>query len=226
MTELSRLDPKVRFLWMAGSLIPAGVLGLVAAGLFLADVPIAPWIVGGLATFVAVMGLILAPARWRSWGYQLSETELIVRFGVVVKTQRWIPRTRVQYVDMIGGPIERALGLRTVTIYTAGSRLADLSIPGLPVQAAELIREDLLSWSREPSPEHGSDGGEVWQPEAGDEADQLSAVSLPQDGPGHDVEATGRDQEPTDEPTSPDRPTVPGPAGPELGAPSAPPWTP
>jgi hypothetical protein len=49
MTEMSRLDPKVRFLWMAGAMIPAGVLGLVATGLFLADVPIAPWIVGGLA---------------------------------------------------------------------------------------------------------------------------------------------------------------------------------
>lgn len=226
MIELSRLDPKVRFLWMAGSLIPATMAGLVAIGLFLADVPIAPWVVGGAAAFIAVTGLILAPARWRSWGYQLTETELIVRFGVVVKTQRWIPRTRVQYVDMIGGPIERALGLRTVTIYTAGTRLADLSIPGLPVQAAELIREDLLSWSREPAPERrADDGGDVGHPGGGDGADQLPAASLPQDRPAHDVEATGRDQEPIDQPNSAGRPTRPGPVGPEHGVPPAPPWT-
>ncbi len=215
MIELSRLDPKVRLLWIVGSLIPAGVLAVVAIGLFLADVPIAPWIVGGLGGFIALTGLVLASARWRSWGYHLSENELFVRFGVVVRTQRWIPRTRVQYVDMIGGPIERALGLRNVTVYTAGSRLADLSIPGLPLAAAELLREDLLSWSREAVAE---------QP-AGHTSDAVGAFDdeLPSEpgSEGPPLEA-GESGETLDQDAETERL---GRSGPEAGVPPVPPWT-
>ncbi|MGF1664684.1 MAG: PH domain-containing protein [Acidimicrobiia bacterium] len=244
MTELSRLDPKVRLLWMSGSLIPAGVLGMIAFGLFLADVPIAPWIVGGLALFIALMGLVLAPARWRAWGYGLSETELIVRFGVVVKTKRWIPRTRVQYVDMIGGPIERALGLRTVTIYTAGSRLADLSIPGLPLHAAESIREDLLSWSRQATPEQGSaDGDDAdgdfdrWERPAGIPAPTPEPEGAGADGGPWEREPNGQPVPseppgppgPPNSPSPPSPPAPPTPASPQTPpsppAPPAPPWT-
>jgi uncharacterized protein len=149
MPQVARLDPKVRYVWMVGALMPAFFFAVVTAGLLTAGVPVAPWITGGLAALIATIGLVAAPARWRSWGYLLTETELIVRFGVLVKSERWLPRTRVQYVDIVGGPIERALGLRQMTIYTAGTRVADLSIPGLPVQVAESLRDELLAWSRD-----------------------------------------------------------------------------
>ena len=52
-----------------------------------------------------------------------------------------------QYVDVVGGPIERSLGLRTLVVYTAGSGLLAVSVPGLPASDAEALRGELLAWS-------------------------------------------------------------------------------
>jgi uncharacterized protein len=148
MSVDARLDPKIRLVWIAAALIPAMVSAAITVGLLLVDVPIAPWITGAVATLIAVLGVTFVPARYRSWTYLLTDTELVVRYGVVSKTERWLPRTRVQHVDIIGGPLERMLGLRHVVVYTAGTRVADLSIPGLSESAAEGLRDDMLSWSK------------------------------------------------------------------------------
>lgn len=149
MTAETRLDPKIRLVWIAAALIPALVFGAVTAGLLLVDVPIAPWITGGIAALVLLFGVTLVPARYRSWAYRLTDTELVVRYGVISKTERWLPRTRVQHVDIVGGPIERMLGLRHIVVYTAGTRVADLAIPGLSQAAAEGLRDEMLSWSKD-----------------------------------------------------------------------------
>lgn len=147
MTGPHQLDPRIRFVWMAGALIPGIVLVLVTAGLSIADVPIAPLVTGPVAVVALVLALVMPTRRWRSWSYSVTSTELIVRFGVVVKVERWLPRTRVQHVDLVSGPIERALGLSQLIIYTAGTREADVVIPGLGSERATALRADLLAWS-------------------------------------------------------------------------------
>ena len=46
---------------------------------------------------------------------------------------------RVQHIDTQRNPIERVFGLGRVVVYTAGSRGADVAIPGLtPDRASDL----------------------------------------------------------------------------------------
>ncbi len=146
------LDPKIRVVWTVGSLIPIAVLALTSVGLAVAGIPEAAIPVGVVALAFGAVALWLPTARWKSWLYRLTDTELIIAFGVLVKVERWLPRTRIQHVDIVGGPIERALGLRQLVIYTAGTREADVTVPGLPQATAESLRDDLLSWVRSTRP--------------------------------------------------------------------------
>lgn len=149
-----RLDPSIRVVWLVSGLIWAVVplVALVIGWAF--GVP--GWLLGVLGAIAVVVGVtaITYPlARYRNWAWRLRDDDLVIRHGVVFKLERWIPRTRVQYVDIAGGPIERALGIRTLVVYTAGSGLLSVSIPGLPQAEAESLRAELLAWSVADAPE-------------------------------------------------------------------------
>jgi hypothetical protein len=147
------LDPRIRTVWTVAALIAPAVLTLVAAGMIFVGVPVVPWVLAVVAVILIFLGIFVPSARWRSWAYRLTDTELIIRFGVLIRVQRWLPRTRIQHVDIVGGPIERALGLRQIVIYTAGTREADVKLPGLQTEIAEQLRVDLLSWVTSTVPE-------------------------------------------------------------------------
>lgn len=142
-----RLDPAVRWVWLAGALgtaaIPLAITLVLAIGAWL---PL--WVTAVAATVtlvVAVGGVTLSMLRYRTWSYRLAGDMLVIRHGVLTTLERWIPRTRIQYVDVVGGPLERSLGLRTLVVYTAGSGLLSVSVPGLPAGRAEQLRVDLLA---------------------------------------------------------------------------------
>lgn len=154
--ESRRLDPKVRVQWVIGSLFGAvvgGVFTTVAvqflAGTFgLYDVdgslPLGfarlSVYLGALAVLVFVL---LAVARavlyYRSWRYEVRSDSLYLTRGVFTKIQTVAPYIRVQHIDTRRSPVERTLGLSSLVVYTAGSRGADVTIPGLTDErAAEL----------------------------------------------------------------------------------------
>jgi membrane protein YdbS with pleckstrin-like domain len=182
------IDPRIRTVWTVGALIVPAVLTIAAAGMIVVDIPIVPWILATVAVVLIVLGIFVPSARWRSWGYRLTETELMIRFGVLIKVQRWLPRTRIQHVDIVGGPIERALGLRQIVIYTAGTREADVTIPGLQTMVAEQLRADLLSWVETTGPTvertepSGIDESSPSGPAEDAQVDEPGGVE-----PGHDV---------------------------------------
>ena len=104
----------------------------------------------GLATSATLTGLLAFGAwrtvtRYRNWSWELDETELIIDRGVVFKLTRIIPRVRVQHVDLSSGPVDRFFNLRQLSIYTAGTREADASIPGLTAGRAEELRQALIA---------------------------------------------------------------------------------
>ena len=55
-----------------------------------------------------------------------------------------IPYGRLQYADMGSGPVERRLGLASVTIHTANPASGG-TVPGLPLPEAEALRERLTA---------------------------------------------------------------------------------
>jgi membrane protein YdbS with pleckstrin-like domain len=137
-----KLDPRVRYVWVLGSVMGSLVLGGIAGvvGFVAVDRPLL-----GVAVFLFLLGLgaVLAVLRYRSWSYEVREDSLYLERGVITRTRTVVPYVRIQHVDASRGPVERALGLATAVVYTAGSRGADVSIPGLTTDRADDLQERL-----------------------------------------------------------------------------------
>lgn len=138
-----RLDPRVRYGWALGAVGGAGVVGAVAAvaGLFLFDDPVTPG--GGVFTLFAGVGLLLVVFRYRVWRYEVRTDSLFLERGVVTRVRTVVPYVRIQHVDVSRSPVERALGLASVVVYTAGSRGADVTIPGVDPERADDLQARL-----------------------------------------------------------------------------------
>ncbi len=136
------LHPRVRFVWVLQAAISALVLGVMAGipSFFVLDEPLV-----GPAVFLVVFlfGATLAVFRYRRWSYEVREDSLFLDRGVITQTRTVVPYVRIQHVDASRGPVERAFGLATAVVYTAGSRGADVSIPGLTPERADDLQERL-----------------------------------------------------------------------------------
>jgi len=143
------LDPKVRYRWVLGSSIGAVVIGAVAgAAAFLSGRAVpgltrSPGSATGVAAAVFAALFLVGVARavllYRSWEYVVREDSLFLSRGVLTRVRTVAPYVRVQHVDTRRSPVERLLGLSTLVVYTAGSRGADVTIPGLtPGRATDL----------------------------------------------------------------------------------------
>jgi len=137
---METLHPRVTVTWAVGVLAGAAVVGgaaLVADAVL--DVGPA-WLA---AVPLAVLGLVHTALRYRVWRFTVEDDALHLERGVVTNVVTSVPFVRVQHVDTRRGPLERALGLASVVVYTAGSRGADVAIPGLRPERAETLREQL-----------------------------------------------------------------------------------
>ena len=92
---------------------------------------------------LAVLGAVHAVLRHRRFRFELREDALYLERGVAVEVSTVVPYVRVQYVDTRRGPVERATGLASTVVYTAGSRGADVSVPGLSPERADELRDRL-----------------------------------------------------------------------------------
>lgn len=142
---MEALHPRVRIVWFASALAGAAVLGAVAAAVDYYLLEIGLRVVAAVVGLAAVLGVGYALARYRVWGFAVSDEDLYIERGVLTRINSVVPYVRVQHVDTQRGPIERLVGLSSVVVYTAGSRGADITIPGLAPERAEALRERLRS---------------------------------------------------------------------------------
>jgi membrane protein YdbS with pleckstrin-like domain len=100
----------------------------------------------GLALTAGATGLLLVAVerRFVAWGYLEREDDLLVRRGVLVRRTSVVPYGRMQYVDVTAGPLDRRLGLATVTLHTAAAA-TDASVPGLRAAEAARLRDRLAA---------------------------------------------------------------------------------
>ncbi len=140
---MERLHHRIRFIWSLGAVRRAVVLGVLAgiAGTFLLDG--ARWPGPVVFFLVGTVGVFHALARYRRWGYELRGDDLFIERGVFTQVRTIVPFVRVQHVDTRRSPLDRAFDLSRVVVYTAGSRQADVSIPGLTPEAATALQERL-----------------------------------------------------------------------------------
>lgn len=147
--DLTRLHPAAVTLWRLGYALQGAVFilaALAAEALFGPPLP-----TGTLAAIIAIIAVLVVvwvpPARYRAWGYRLRATDLYLRYGILVRTTSIIPHARIQHVDTRHGPVDRALGLADVVVFTAGTRGAIIAVPALAADTAEALRDRLVALS-------------------------------------------------------------------------------
>lgn len=143
------LHPRVRLVWGGGAVITALLVGgLGAVGVRL-GIPIPPTVVAGFAALIGTIGVVLAVLRYRVWRYEIGDDALFLIRGVFTRRDTAVPFVRVQHIDTQRGPLERVVGLASVVVYTAGTRGADITIPGLTPDRAATLRERLRELATE-----------------------------------------------------------------------------
>ncbi|GAB6878582.1 PH domain-containing protein [Halorubrum gandharaense] len=136
------LHPRVRIVWAVRAAILALVLTTPFVGAYVYDyVPV--WVPAAAGVVLVTLGVVHALLRYRRWSYEIREDALYLDRGVVTEVRTTVPLVRIQHVDSRRGPIERAVGLASCVVYTAGSRGADVRIPGLTREGADELREEL-----------------------------------------------------------------------------------
>lgn len=137
-----RLHPRVQAVWILRAVVVALLVSLPVAGAFFLDYlpQWAPLVVGGV---LAALGVVHAVLRYRRWSYEIREDALYLDRGVITQVRTTVPLVRIQHVDSRRGPVERGSGLASCVVYTAGSRGADVQIPGLTPAGASDLREEL-----------------------------------------------------------------------------------
>ncbi len=117
-------------------------LALLAAGAVAAFAPVAGLIALGSVVLTYLSAEVIALRRYRAWGYAERAEDLLVRRGVMVRRLSVVPYGRMQFVDVVAGPLERRWGLATVRLHTAAAA-SDARVPGLPAAEAERLRDRL-----------------------------------------------------------------------------------
>lgn len=106
------------------------------------DLPV--WGAWTIVAVVAVGALLWPIISVPKKGYALRDRDLVYRSGVFWRSVTAVPFNRVQHVETASTPLDRRFGLASLQLYTAGSSGGDLSIDGLPADAAERMRVFVL----------------------------------------------------------------------------------
>ena len=137
-TDRRSLSPRVQINWAIRTAVTAVVVGLIAT-FTLRAFDLDPRIGGALTAVLVLLGFVWVVLHYRIWVYQIQDDAIYLERGVLTHVRTLVPYVRIQHVDTSRGPFERTLGLSTLVVYTAGSRGADISIPGLtPEEASDL----------------------------------------------------------------------------------------
>ncbi len=113
------------------------------------------WFLGALLCYV------WARLSYYYYHYELTDMGFKKESGVIYKSYVTIPYDRIQNVDIYRGIVARLLGLSDLQIQTAGSSAvvgrhgamgmgAEGRLPGLSIEVAEQLRDELIKRARQP----------------------------------------------------------------------------
>lgn len=146
-----QLDAAVRKLWRIEAAIGGFFLAAVMVGFDFAlssqiDAnPLPSGVLGGLFALALFLWLqFIANKKFEFWRFDVGEDQLGVAHGIWWQTRTYVPRARIQHVDITAGPIARALGLATVSVFVGGQAGAVAVIPGLATHDADQLRTTLM----------------------------------------------------------------------------------
>jgi membrane protein YdbS with pleckstrin-like domain len=129
--------------------IPALIAALVVEGATYGQSFLPPGAIAGTVMLLALALVIRIPtSRYNARGYQISPDRLRVVRGLLFRSDTVVPFARVQHIDVDQGPLDRFFGIATLTLHTAGSHNASVSLPGLGEELAREMREAIRAHIR------------------------------------------------------------------------------
>lgn len=75
--------------------------------------------------------------------YAVREKDVVYHYGLLKRNIVIVPFNRIQHIELKEGWFSRMLGLKSISVFTAGSE--DLTIRGLPKEVAENINQLILN---------------------------------------------------------------------------------
>jgi membrane protein YdbS with pleckstrin-like domain len=156
---MNKLDPSVKSVWAIGILIKTLFYTLFTFLIeyFVLHNNLPNWTVplGYITLLVFVTGLLMIffyPwLAYKYWAFDIREAEIYLQRGILTRIYTTAPFSRIQHLDVEQSFIERTFGLGKLVVYTAGTRGADVAIPGLPIDYAEALRDNLKDITAEDS---------------------------------------------------------------------------
>lgn len=146
---IKRLDKEIKVAWrISGHLFAVILSFLFSVSMFFGTRNV----VLSLIPFVVIIPFTewMIRLSFKNYGYELIKDSLKIEKGVITKTYKSIPYSRIQNVDIRRGVLARILGYSSVMIHTAGysgaaqNYMPEGYLPGVSVEEAEKIREFIL----------------------------------------------------------------------------------
>ena len=144
------LEPAIKKIWTIKFALFTGVTTLGSIVLeairFLSDQPVLfiPGLLTGLILIFGVSITLFIPRlQYRFWKFDLRTEELYLERGVLNRIRTIVPLRRIQHLDVSQNILEREFNLSKLIVHTAGSRSSDVVLPGLRMEEAEQLRDDV-----------------------------------------------------------------------------------
>ncbi len=93
-----------------------------------------------VVALILIVVFIVAVLAYRRFRFRITNESIAVKSGILRITQTDVRWERVRAVNLERGPVERALGLAQISLDTAGSAAAEVQVPAIKLQLAELLR--------------------------------------------------------------------------------------
>jgi membrane protein YdbS with pleckstrin-like domain len=142
----------LRLMQVRGVVAGLFLMAAAAAGEVFADrlVQLPTGLLAGAALPVLLYLAVWAPPRrYRAWAYGMDGEELQVRRGIWIRVHTLVPLDHVQHIDVSQGPLERAFGICSLVLHTAGTLHSQIVLPGLDRATAERMRDEIRGRIRE-----------------------------------------------------------------------------
>jgi len=110
-----------------------------------------------LSLVFIVPALVYALVRQRVYNYRFTESELVVRDGLLTRNVRHISYERIHNVALVRNPVHRLLGVTTARIETAAGGKPEALLRVLSLDAADELRRYTLGERQKTSTEESPD---------------------------------------------------------------------
>ena len=143
------LHPSIKTVWTIQFALGFGLLVLFAlaydlAHLFRDERALPVGVVTGAVLLAGgALAVGLPRLRYRYWRFDLLPEELYLERGILNRVRTIVPLRRIQHLDVSQNILEREFGLGKLIVHTAGTRSSDVVVPGLELEEAEGLRDQV-----------------------------------------------------------------------------------